>query len=97
MDRDPEIELIFAFWSALDNAMFGRRPGDKGSEQIDRLLVKPWLSTDPVIRKAWVELTDPLNLSALEKWGCSSDMNPDAREATDAALKECRERAAKGA
>jgi len=93
MTQDPETDRIFQFWVALENAQYLRRSPD--DDVLARLTMSPWESTDDQVRSAWTALTQPSNLPALEKWaGEFEKMNPSAKESTDAALRECRSRAA---
>jgi hypothetical protein len=80
-------------WNALDNAILKRRSAD--DDVVSRFLQKPWESIDVQVRVAGLAITDPANLSRLEGW-LSPDMNPTAREYTEAGLKECRSRAEEG-
>jgi hypothetical protein len=93
MTDDPEIDRIFQCWVALENAQYVRRsPHD---DILSRLAMSPWESTDEQVRSAWAALTRPSNLVALEKWAADFEKrNPSAKESTDAALRECRARAA---
>jgi hypothetical protein len=54
----------------------------------------PWDSADEKVRAAWAALTQPSNLGALESWAADFEKrNPTAKDSTDAALRECRDRA----
>lgn len=55
--------------------------------------VPPWQSTNGRVRTAWLDLTQPGNLAALEVWGAAlGEMNPVAAEASQKAIEVCRER-----
>jgi hypothetical protein len=89
MDRRAEEEVMFRFWNALEEAYFRRRsPQDS---PIDRLLKRPWESTDPLVQKAWKAITHPMNLKRLEIW-LRPGMNPEARKSTEMAIADCRRR-----
>src|SRR5262245_31658128 len=89
MDRLAERMIMFRFWNALDEAYMRRRsPQDN---PIDRMLHRPWASTDPLVHEAWKAVTHPVNLERLEMW-LGPNMNLEARESTERAIEECRRR-----
>jgi hypothetical protein len=93
MDPIAEKDRIWRLWIDLERAQFQRRPEEPGYSPIDQLLVKPWHSTDALVRAAWELLTRPENLPGLEIWAIGMEnFNPMAKEYTEAALKECRRR-----
>lgn len=62
---DPDLVHVLDCWVALDLERFTPNPGESLSA---RLAQEPWQSNDPRIRSAWDALTDPKNMSGLEKW-----------------------------
>jgi hypothetical protein len=94
MTDDRELDRIFQFWVALENAQFVRRSPD--DDVLARLATCPWESADEQVRAAWSALTEPSNLTALQEWAAQFErMNPSAKESTDAAIRDCRARAGK--
>lgn len=88
--EDHEQAMIWQYWIYLERERFRLEPGES---TIDRLLVPSWESKDPRVMAAWEALTRPSHLAALERWYRPAEMNPEAKAATEAALKECRARA----
>lgn len=88
---DHDRAMVFQLWVHLEREQFRPEPGESA---IDRLLIPPWESKDRRVKAAWELLTRPEHLHALELWYQPHEMNPMAREYTEAALRVCRARQA---
>lgn len=84
---DPKLKNIWALWLKLSAA---RYEAEEGKSLFKRLRLKPWETDDPLLTKAWDNLTAPENLEDLEYWSNQGEMNPCARAWTDKALEECK-------
>ncbi len=94
---DPDLQHVWECWVRFEHEQY---TPDPGASPIDHLLANAhgWEARHPRVRAAWEELIDPKNLRGLEKWNKQfPKKNPTAQEATDWALKCCRERAKKHA
>ena len=87
--KDPRLTHIWELWLKLSAAKF---KVEEGKSLFERLAIKPWETNDPLISKAWQELTAPENLKELEYWNNQGTMNPIAQEVTDKAIEYCKKR-----
>jgi hypothetical protein len=81
-------EEMTPFWVALAEARNRPEVIEKEGRR------HPWESSDPQVKTAWEALTDPRNLTGLERWGDDAGgMNSFAREVTVKAIEHCRVKA----
>ena len=81
------IQRVLLLWLELNHVVSQA----ESTEPHPRRRCLPWSSDDAQVRNVWRQLTDPVNLLALEQWLCQSAEGQSA-EWSRQALRSCRER-----